>query len=83
MCETNVPTWARKIGPERIQALTAIHPGIIRLRQVCELSGLGKSTVWERARSGAFPAPVKLGPNSTGWKKAEVLAWIESLHPSI
>lgn len=78
MTESTSPAWLPATYAERLDALKAQHPGFIRLRRVVELSGLSKSTIWARAHQGSFPAPVRLGGNSTGWKEAEVLAWIES-----
>ena len=37
--------------------------------------GLSQTTVYEMARKGQFPKQVKLGGNSVGWVKSEVLQW--------
>jgi predicted DNA-binding transcriptional regulator AlpA len=36
---------------------------------------LHPNTLWRKVKSGEFPAPVKLGPNSTAWKLSDVEAW--------
>jgi prophage regulatory protein len=38
----------------------------------------GKSRVqlWRDIRAGRFPAPIELGPNSVGWYRAEIDAWL-------
>lgn len=49
---------------------------ILRLPQVCERTGLSKTRVYQRIRSGAFPETVELGANSVGWYEHEVDEWI-------
>ncbi len=51
---------------------------ILRRRQVEELTGLARSTIYELIKSGAFPAPVRIGKRAVGWPYREVKAWIES-----
>lgn len=36
------------------------------------------ATLWRKVRAGTFPAPVKLGPNTTAWRVEDVRAWIEA-----
>ena len=52
---------------------------ILRLPEVMQLIGLSKATIYRRYRDGPFPEPVRLGPQSTGWWRAEILEWLESL----
>ncbi len=39
---------------------------------------LSAATIWRMVKAGAFPAPVKLGKNSTAWRLSDVEAWVES-----
>lgn len=50
---------------------------ILRLPQVAERTGLGKSAIYSRMKAGAFPQPVDLGGRAVGWRVADVVAWIE------
>ena len=50
---------------------------IIKLREVCHYVGIGRSTLYRRVSEGTFPAPVRLGPRSIGWKTRDILAWLE------
>ena len=50
---------------------------IIRLPQVRELVGLGRTAIYGKIKAGDFPKPVKLGRVS-GWVESEVQAWINS-----
>ncbi len=52
---------------------------ILRLPEVMRLTGLSKATIHRRYRDGTFPEPVRLGPQSIGWWRAEILEWLESL----
>ena len=38
---------------------------IMRIPEVVKLTGLSKTTIWRRVRSGDFPLPVKLGSLGT------------------
>ena len=52
---------------------------ILRLPEVMRLTGLSKATIHRRYRDGTFPEPLRLGPQSIGWWRAEILEWLESL----
>ncbi|UGA46127.1 AlpA family transcriptional regulator [Bradyrhizobium quebecense] len=54
----------------------AVPDCILRERNVRERVGLSHSTIWRKIRSGEFPAPVRLGPQSVGWIEREVDGWI-------
>jgi len=47
----------------------------LRLRQVKAMTGLSKTTLYDRIKKGTFPAPVSLGGRSVGWIESEVAAW--------
>lgn len=51
-------------------------PTIIRRRQVEARTGLARSTIYERVKSGSFPAPISLGAKAVGWVESEVDAWL-------
>ena len=52
---------------------------ILRLPEVMRLTGLSKTTIHCRYREGTFPRPLRLGPKSIGWRREEILEWLESL----
>ena len=52
---------------------------ILRLPEVMRLTGLSKGTIHRRYREGTFPRPLRLGPQSIGWPRAEILEWLGSL----
>ncbi|MBK5549086.1 AlpA family transcriptional regulator [Pseudomonas sp. TH03] len=49
---------------------------IIRLKQVVDVTGLGRSTVYKYIAEGFFPKPVSLGDRCVGWLEGEVQDWI-------
>ncbi|MFB1631280.1 helix-turn-helix transcriptional regulator [Pseudomonas sp. AP-1] len=49
---------------------------IIRLKDVIDSTGLGRSTVYKYISEGTFPKPVSLGDRCVGWVEGEVRDWI-------
>lgn len=55
----------------------SFRPGtLIRLTQVCELLGIGRSTVYKRLSDGDFPAPIRIGPGTVRWSVDALQSWI-------
>jgi prophage regulatory protein len=53
---------------------------ILRFPQVVERTGLSRSSLYGRVKSGEFPAPVQLGiGRAVGFLEREVSAWIAAL----
>lgn len=50
---------------------------VIRIKQVVELTGLPKSTIYTYIKRGTFPTQIQLGPRVVGWRESEVLAWLD------
>lgn len=51
---------------------------ILRLPQVIERTGLGRSSIYAAIAEGFFPRPVKLSERAIGFLAIEVDAWIEA-----
>ncbi|QYK04053.1 AlpA family transcriptional regulator [Shewanella zhangzhouensis] len=45
---------------------------LIRLKQVTERTGLGRSSIYSYMAAGYFPRSVKLGPRLVAWVEEEV-----------
>ncbi|MES2334277.1 MAG: AlpA family phage regulatory protein [Pseudomonadota bacterium] len=41
--------------------------------QVANRYGVSTDSIWRWKRDGVFPAPVRVGPNCTRWREADVL----------
>jgi prophage regulatory protein len=50
---------------------------ILRLPEVINTTGLGRSSIYAYVQKNAFPQPIRLGERAVGWKSDEVAAWIE------
>ena len=49
---------------------------VMRLPEVIEKTGLGRTSVYKLIREGDFPKPVPLGNRCVGWVSGEIDAWI-------
>ncbi len=66
---------------------TIITLGYLRIWQIVgdskrgiePLLPIGRSTFLAGVKSGKYPQPVKLGERTTAWKKAEILALLDSV----
>lgn len=75
---TSLSRLAEKYGVVLATKPTAAPSRLIRRPEVCELTGLPKSTLYDHLATGAFPSPVKLSARSVAWRLSDVLAWMES-----
>ncbi len=51
---------------------------IIRKAELLEITGLSSASLYRRMKEGDLPLPVRLGPNSVGWRASEVQEWLDS-----
>jgi len=49
---------------------------LLRLRDVCTLTGLGKSIIYRMQSEKRFPLRVKITEHAVGWVEAEICVWI-------
>ena len=57
---------------------------ILRLRHVQDLvGGPAKSTIYRWIQHGDFPASVRLGGCSIGWRESDINRWIENRPPAL
>ncbi len=57
---------------------TSMPERILRAKEVVELTGLSRTTIWRMERAGAFPNRVSLGVGSVGWRLSEVSEWVNN-----
>jgi len=55
-----------------------VHDKIIRSKEVQELTGLSRTTIWRMERTGKFPARVALSTSNVGWRLSDIQKWIRS-----
>lgn len=51
---------------------------IIRIREVIEMTGLSRSSIYLLIKKGDFPAQVKLSTRSSGWFRREIKNWVDT-----
>ena len=53
---------------------------VMRCKEVLEITGYSRSTIFRRIDAGEFPAPVRLSQygNAIGWDSLEVQKWVDS-----
>jgi prophage regulatory protein len=51
---------------------------LIRIREVCLLVSVSRSTIFRMVEEGSFPKPLNLGPRFKAWQKRTVVDWIIS-----
>jgi prophage regulatory protein len=49
---------------------------ILRLAQVIDMTGLGKTKIYELQAKGGFPKSVPITAHAVGWVEEEVQAWL-------
>jgi prophage regulatory protein len=50
---------------------------LLRLPDVCAMTGLPRATVYAWARLERFPRPIKIGQRSSAWRLDQIERWIE------
>ena len=50
----------------------------LRLPEVKHQVGIGRTAIYQKIKSGEFPAPISLGPRAVGWTSDSIENWIES-----
>jgi prophage regulatory protein len=51
---------------------------LLRLPEVKRQVGLGRSSIYAKAKAGEFPAPVNLGGRAVAWLDHEIQSWIDA-----
>lgn len=50
---------------------------LIRLAEVKEYTGLGRSSIYKYMNDGLFPKSVSLGDRATAWVSSEIEEWVQ------
>ena len=56
------------------------HPSrrFLRLPEVKHQVGIGRTAIYQKIKTGEFPAPVSLGARAVAWTSDSIENWIES-----
>jgi prophage regulatory protein len=63
---STVPPITATIFPSRV----------LRLKEVCRMTGLGRSFIYRLQAENRFPHSIKLGVRAVGWLEDEVRKWL-------
>ena len=70
------------LAADNTPILTLTGDRVVRIGQVCALTGLSRTTIWRRVNDGSFPPSMPLGPEGTrakGWRHSDIQTWIDTL----
>ena len=51
---------------------------IVRRDEVSRLTGLARATIYKKVKERSFPAPVRLGARSVGWRLTDIDTWLQA-----
>lgn len=51
---------------------------LLRRREVEEMTGLSRSSIYRLMRAQEFPVAIKVGPAAVRWKEGDITGWLES-----
>ena len=63
-------------GLDKNESSFAAFNRCVRIRQVCEMTGMSRASVYRKIVEGTFPKPFKLGASMSAWRVATIEAWI-------
>jgi len=62
------------VAMEALKKTDAIQ--ILRLPDVCRITGISRSTIYQMEAEARFPRRVRIGLRAVGWVQSEVQDWI-------
>ena len=76
-CNDGASSNTQREAPTMNDAIRVASPLVIlRLSDVKARTGLARSTIYDRIKTGSFPAQVSLGARAVGWLESDIEAWI-------
>ena len=52
---------------------------MLRIADVLEVVGIGRSTLYKMVADGRFPRPVRVGLRASRWRQSDIQQWMDSL----
>lgn len=52
---------------------------LLSASEVANTIGMSKSWIYQQIKKGKFPEPLRLGPQKTAWKFADIADWVNAL----
>ena len=63
---------------DSVHGLMPLGDRLLRRRQVEEMTGLSRSSVYRLMQDGEFRRPVRVGSNAVRWRLSDIVDWLES-----
>jgi prophage regulatory protein len=73
-----VPGMSRNIKYQMGTEMSDIRHRLLRRPQVEEMTGLSRSSIYEKMNDGTFPKCIKIGEKAVSWIEQEVQDWIRA-----
>ena len=76
------PSYASRTGtllrPKTCEEVFTMQDRLLRRREVEEITGLSRASIYRQMDEGKFPPRVKVSATAVRWRQSEVYAWIQS-----
>lgn len=74
------PTVSAPTAPPRPKSLphATEAPRFLRFKEVAQMCGLSRTTIWRMQRDGKFPARRRISTNAVRWLAEDVENWINT-----
>jgi prophage regulatory protein len=66
----------RTMKDSAVRAEESCAVRILRLPQVCEVTGLCRSMIYQMEAESRFPGRIKIGTRAVGWLEGDVRTWL-------
>lgn len=51
---------------------------LLRISDLVDITGLGKSTIYKEISEGRFPKPIKIAERTSVWTETDITSWLNS-----
>ena len=58
--------------------MPATTDDLLTCREVCDMLKVHRATVYSLMKTDGLPAPIKLGPKRSRWRRGEILEYLQS-----
>ena len=58
-------------------ASDATAPRFLRLSQVIEMTGVGKTFIYTHMEKGSFPKQIQISPRTVVWLEQDIIDWMQ------
>ena len=66
------------MASENGKSATELEVRIYRVKDLVEILGISRTTIYRMRKREDFPRPVSLGDRAKGWLREDIEAWVKS-----